>query len=78
MAVSQGYQSQGTEPITPSSIGRDQKPLEDKFNSQVWYQGTPGQAHQAELVIIVLRVPTQFPNRKQYPSEEKLGKDYSL
>ena len=52
MAVSQGYQSQGTEPITPSSIGRDQKPLEDKFNSQVWYQGTPGQAHQAELVII--------------------------
>ena len=42
------------EPITPSSIGRDQKPLEDKLNSQLWDQGTPGQAHQAELVIIVL------------------------
>ena len=42
------------EPITPSPIGRDQKPREDKINSQVWDQGSPGQANQAELVITVL------------------------
>ena len=41
------------EPITPS-IERDQKLWEDKINPQVWDQGTPGQAHQVELVIIVL------------------------
>ena len=41
------------QPITPS-IERDQKPWEDKINPQVWDQGIPGQAHQAELVIIVL------------------------
>ena len=55
------------EPITPSSIERDQKLWEDKINPQVWDQGIPGRAHQAEPVIIVLRDPTRFPNRKQYP-----------
>ena len=54
------------EPITPS-IERDQKLWEEKINPQVWDQGIPGRAHQAEPVIIVLRDPTQFPNRKQYP-----------
>ena len=54
------------EPITPS-IERDQKLWEDKINPQVWDQGIPGRAHQAEPVIIVLRDPTRFPNRKQYP-----------
>ena len=54
-------------PITPSPIERNQKLWEDKINPQVWDQGIPGQAHQAELVIIVLRDPTQFPNQKQYP-----------
>ena len=42
------------EPITPSPIERDQKLWEDKINPQVWDQGIPGRAHQAELVIIVL------------------------
>ena len=41
------------QPITPS-IERDQKPWKGKINPQVWDQGIPGQAHQAELVIIVL------------------------
>ena len=41
------------EPITPS-IDRDQKLWEDKINPQVWDQGIPGQAHQAEPVISVL------------------------
>ena len=54
-------------PITPSPIERDQKLWEDKISLQVWDQGIPGQAHQAELVIIVLRDPIRFPNRKQYP-----------
>ena len=54
------------EPIT-LSIERDQKPWEDKINPQVWDQGTPGRAHQGELVIIVLQDPTRFPNWKQYP-----------
>ena len=53
--------------ITPSSIERDQKLWKDKINPQVWDQGTPGRAHQAELVIIVLQDPTWFPNQKQYP-----------
>ena len=55
------------EPITPSPIQRDQKLWEDKINPQVWDQGIPGKAHQAEPVIIVLWDPTRFPNRKQYP-----------
>ena len=50
------------EPIIPSPIGRDQKLWEDKINPQVWDQGSPGQAYQAELVIIVLQDPTQFTN----------------
>ena len=54
------------EPITPSPIGRDQKLWEDKINPQIWDQGIPGRAHQAEPVIIVLRDPIQFPNQKQY------------
>ena len=54
------------EPITPSSIERDQKLREDKINPQVWDQGIPGRAHQAEPVIIVLRDPTRFPDWKQY------------
>ena len=33
----------------------------------MWDQGTPGQAHQDEPIIIVLQDPTQFPNQKQYP-----------
>ena len=55
-----------TEQPTPS-IERDQKPWEDKINPQVWDQGIPGRAYQAELVIIVLRDPTRFPSWKQYP-----------
>ena len=54
------------EPITPS-IERDQKLWEDEINPQVWDQGIPGRAHQAEPVIIVLRDPTRFPNWKQNP-----------
>ena len=65
------------EPITPSPIGRDQKLWEDKINPQVWDQGTLVQAHQAELVLIVLQDPTWLPNWKQYLSEEKPGKDYN-
>ena len=42
------------EPITPSPIERGQKLWEDKIIPQVWNQGIPGQAHQAEPVIIVL------------------------
>ena len=42
------------EPITPYPIERDQKLREDKINPQVWGQRIPGQAHQAEPVIIVL------------------------
>ena len=41
-------------PITPSPIERNQKLWEDKINPQVWDQGIPGRAHQAEPVIIVL------------------------
>ena len=41
------------EPIAPS-IERDQKQWEDKINPQVWDQGIPGRAYQAEPVIIVL------------------------
>ena len=41
------------EPVTPP-IERDQKLWEDKIKPQVWDQGTPGRAHQAEPVIIVL------------------------
>ena len=55
------------EPITSSQVERDQKLWEDKINPHVWDQGIPGQAHQAELVIIVLQDPTRFPNWKQYP-----------
>ena len=42
------------ESITPSPIGRDPKLSEDKINPQVLDQGTPGRAHQAESVVIVL------------------------
>ena len=42
------------EPITPSPIERNQKLWEDKINPQMWDHGIPGQAHQAEPVIIVL------------------------
>ena len=52
------------EPITPSLIERDQNLWEDKINPQVWDQGTPGWAHQAELVIIFLQDPIWFPNQK--------------
>ena len=55
------------EPITSTPIERDQKLWEDKINPQVWDKGTPGWAHQAEPVIIVLWDLTPFPNRKQYP-----------
>ena len=55
------------ESITPSPIGRDQKLWEDKIKPQVWDQGTTERAYQAELVIIVLGDPSQFPNRKKYP-----------
>ena len=37
--------------------------------------GTPGRARQAELVVIVLWVPTQFPNRKQYPLSFSLKRE---
>ena len=52
------------EPITHSPIERNQKLWEDKINPQVWDQGTPERAHQAELVITVSQDPTQFPNWK--------------
>ena len=55
------------EPITPSPRERDKKLWEDTINPQAWDQGIPGRAHQAEPIIIVLRDPTRFPNRKQYP-----------
>ena len=42
------------ESITPSPIERDQRLWEDKINPQVWDQGIPGRAYQAEPVIIVL------------------------
>ena len=42
------------EHVTPSSIEKNQKLQEDKFNLQMWDQGIPVPAHQAELVIIVL------------------------
>ena len=42
------------EPITPCPIERNQKLWEDKINPQMWDHGIPGQAHQAEPVIIVL------------------------
>ena len=54
------------EPITPSSIERDQKLWKDKVNPQVWDQEIPGRAHQVEPVITVLRDFTRFPNQKQY------------
>ena len=56
---------------TEEPIERDQKLGEDKINPQVWDQGIPGRAHQAEPVIIVLQDPTRFPNRKQYPSQKR-------
>ena len=62
------------EPITPSPIERDQKLWEDKINPQVWNQGFPGRAQQAEPVIIVLREPTRFPNWKQYPLKREARK----
>ena len=54
------------EPMTPSPMEREQR-LGGQNNPQVWEQGTPGRAPQAEPVITVLRDPTQFPNRKHYP-----------
>ena len=60
------------EPITSSPIERDQRLWEDKINPQVWDQGIPGRAHQAEPVIIVLRDPTRFPNQKQYPLKREI------
>ena len=52
------------ESITPSPIEREQRLWEDKINPQVWDQGIPGRAHQAEPVIIVLQDPIWFPNWK--------------
>ena len=52
---------------TEKSITKKKKLWEDKINPQVWDQRIPGQAHQAEPVIIVLQDPTWFPNGKQYP-----------
>ena len=54
------------EPMTPSPMEREQR-LGGQNNPQVWDQGTPKRAHQAEPVITVLWDPTQFPNQKQYP-----------
>ena len=65
------------EPITPS-IERDQNLWEDKINPQVWDQGIPGRAHQAEPVIIILRDPTGFLTGNNILSKERLGRDYSL
>ena len=47
---------------TEKSITKKKKLWEDKINPQVWDQRIPGQAHQAEPVIIVLQDPTWFPN----------------
>ena len=58
--------------ITKRKIHYKKKKLwEDKINPQVWDQRIPGQAHQAEPVIIVLQDPTQFPNWKKYPLRRK-------
>ena len=59
------------EPITPSSIERDQKLWEDKINPQVWDQGIPGRAHQAEPVIIVL--PSLSFERVLFPVRKPSG-----
>ena len=61
------------EPITPP-IEREQRLWEDKISPQAWDQGIPGGAHQAEPVIIVLRDPIRFPNRKQYPLKREARK----
>ena len=59
------------EHITPP-IEREQRLWEDKINPQVWDQGIPGRAQQAEPVIVVLRDPTRFPNQKQYPLKREV------
>ena len=64
------------EPITPPTE-REERLWEDKINPQVCDRGIPGRAHQAEPVVIVLRDPTRFPNRKQYPLK-RLRRDYRL
>lgn len=37
----------------------------------MWDEGTPGQALQAELIIIILRDPTRFPNQKQISPQKR-------
>ena len=64
------------EPITPSSIERDQKLWEDKIYPQVWDQGIPGRAHQAEPLSS--EIPLSFLTGNNIPSKEKLRRDYSL
>ena len=59
-------------PITPSPIERDQKLWEDKINHQVWDQGTPGQAHQAEQLSLSSEIPLGFSTGNNIPSEERL------
>ena len=68
------------EAITPSPIGRGQKLREDKINSQVWDQGTPGWAHHDKLNWSSLssEIPLGFQTRNNTPSEENLRKGYSL
>ena len=61
------------EPITPSPIERNQKLWDNKINPQVWDQGIPGRAHEAELVIMVLQDPTRFPNWKLSPQKRGSG-----
>ena len=64
------------EPITPS-IERDQKLWEDKINPQVWDQGIPGRAHQAEPSLSS-EIPLGFLTENNILSKERLGRDYSL
>ena len=60
-----------TEQPFTSSIERDQKPWEDRINPQVWDQGIPGRAHQAEPVIIFLQDLTQFNKPETIPPQER-------
>ena len=60
------------EPSTPSPIERDQKPWEDKTNPQVWDQGIPGRAHQAEPLSS--EIPLSFLTGNNIPSKESLGR----
>lgn len=55
--------------VTKTNIDKEQE-----LNSQIWATGILGQAHSAKPVMIKLKDPINFLNRKQYPinSETKI------